>query len=65
VGRSSSWVDNGLDRNSGVRHLLREQNGDPHRARSWTPDVKGAGIRVNVLSPGEAFSSCRKMRLSD
>jgi len=36
----------------GLQHLQREQSGDPASRRSWTLDLKGTGIRVNVLSPG-------------
>jgi NAD(P)-dependent dehydrogenase (short-subunit alcohol dehydrogenase family) len=49
-----------LDRNSGVRHLLRAQNGDPHRARSWTLDLKGRESGSMYCRPAKPFRVAEK-----
>jgi hypothetical protein len=59
IGRQSARPE------QGVRHLLREQNGDPQPHAELYAGPQEAGNRVNVLSLGEAFSSCEKISLSD
>ena len=35
-----------------LHRLRREQGGSAERFQTWAADLKGTGIRVNVLSPG-------------
>jgi len=43
----------------------REQGGGAYLARTWAEDLKGTGIRVNVLSPGAtANRNSRRQRLA-
>ena len=45
-------IHDGLDGNACLQRLQREQGRIRNLARSWALDLKGTGIRVNVLSPG-------------
>jgi len=41
-----------LRRLAGLERLQRQQSGGRSFARSWSTDLKGKNIRVNVISPG-------------
>ena len=50
----------------GVHRLQREQGGStPTCARTWAEDLKGTGIRVNVLSPGATATELAKQALGE
>ena len=45
-------IDHRRQRNSRVQRYSASKAAIRNVARSWAVDLKGAGIRVNVLSPG-------------